>query len=99
MDSKSSSGIHKLLSGLRRPLNTPSGRSRPSSETAQEWRNNEPQCISGEYIVPQRLEAALRRNWDTQYAVEMRSNTYRIRAPGKLSEDEIRTFYSPGYCY
>ncbi|KAH0499599.1 hypothetical protein TgHK011_006780 [Trichoderma gracile] len=95
MDSRSSSKINSLFSTLRRPLNSPSSRS--SSQTAQDWRNNEPQCISGEYIVPQRLEAALRRNWNTQYAVEMRSNEYRIRAPGKLSEDEIRTFYSPGY--
>ncbi|KAL6859300.1 hypothetical protein J3F83DRAFT_749665 [Trichoderma novae-zelandiae] len=95
MDSRSSSGFHKLFSSLRRPSNTPSTRTRP--RTPQDWRNNEPQCISGEYIVPQRLEAALRRNWNTQYAVEMRSNEYRIRAPGKLSDDEIRTFYSPGY--
>ncbi|EHK19917.1 uncharacterized protein TRIVIDRAFT_224574 [Trichoderma virens Gv29-8] len=64
---------------------------------SQAWRNNPPQCISGEYIVPERLEAALKRNYQNQYAVEMRSNEYRIRAPGTLSETEIRTCYSLGY--
>ncbi|PTB36719.1 hypothetical protein M441DRAFT_150054 [Trichoderma asperellum CBS 433.97] len=63
----------------------------------EEWRSNEPQCIPGGYIVPRRLEAALKEKWPNQYVVEMRSNEYRVRAPGKLTDEEISTCYSYGY--
>ncbi|KAL7935690.1 hypothetical protein V8C35DRAFT_297939, partial [Trichoderma chlorosporum] len=84
---------HRIMSALRRPLQN----NRQNIKSSEAWRNNEPQCISGEYIVPERLEAALRKNWQNQYAVEMRSNEYRIRAPGRLSDTEINTCYSPRY--
>lgn len=48
-------------------------------------------------MVPGRLEAALKRKWKNEYAVEMRSNEYRIRAPGLLSDEEISECYSLGY--
>ncbi|KAK0756078.1 hypothetical protein N5P37_011290 [Trichoderma harzianum] len=83
----------KFVTALRRPLQN----DRHNIKSTQEWRNNEPQRIPGDYLVPERLEAALKKNWQNQYAVEMRSNEYRIRAPGKLSDNEIRTCYSPGY--
>ncbi|UKZ92450.1 uncharacterized protein TrAFT101_007406 [Trichoderma asperellum] len=63
----------------------------------EEWRSNESQCIPGGYIVPRRLEAALKEKWPNQYVVEMRSNEYRVRAPGKLTDEEISTCYSYGY--
>lgn len=67
MGPETSSGIDKVMSALRRPRQS----NRPDNKPSQEWRNNEPQCISGEYIVPERLEAALKRNWHNQYAVEV----------------------------
>ncbi|KAL7783244.1 hypothetical protein V8C37DRAFT_413772 [Trichoderma ceciliae] len=81
------------MSTVRRPRKS----SRHSNMSSQEWRNNEPQCIPGGYIVPRRLEATLKEKWANQYVVEMRSNEYRIRAPGKLSDEEISTCYSYGY--
>ncbi|KAL7946864.1 hypothetical protein V8C42DRAFT_318965 [Trichoderma barbatum] len=86
--------MEKVMSAFRRPRHN---NHRRNNKSSQEWRNNEPQCISGEYIVPERLEAALKRNWKNQYTVEMRSNQYRITAPGRLSDTEISTCYSSGY--
>lgn len=58
----------KFATALRRPLQS----NRHNTESTEEWRNNEPQRISGAYIVPERLEAALKKNWKNQYAVEVR---------------------------
>ncbi|KAL7957622.1 hypothetical protein V8C34DRAFT_285299 [Trichoderma compactum] len=93
MEPRQSSGMTKFMTALRRPLQN----DRHNIKSTQKWRNNEPQRIPGDYLVPERLEAALKRNWQNQYAVEMRSNEYCIRAPGKLSDNEIRTCYSLGY--
>lgn len=93
MNSRTPSGINKFVSATKTFLN-----GHPSMNSAQEdWRKKEPQCISGEYVVPKRLEAALKRKWKNEYAVEMRSNEYRIRAPGRLSDAEIVKCYSLGY--
>jgi hypothetical protein len=47
---------------------------RCSSRSSQQWRNNEPQRIPGGYIVPRRLEAALKEKWPNQYVVEVSLN-------------------------
>ncbi|KAL6786692.1 hypothetical protein J3E68DRAFT_420364 [Trichoderma sp. SZMC 28012] len=83
MESRTPSGMSRLTSVFRRP-----GQSNPHS--IQDWRNNEPQRISGENMVPKLLAAELKKKWKNEYRVEMRSNEYHIRAPGHLSDEEIR---------
>lgn len=68
MEPRTSSGMTKFVTALRRPLQN----DRHNIKSTQEWRNNEPQRIPGDYLVPERLEAALKRNWQNQYAVEVR---------------------------
>jgi hypothetical protein len=46
-------------------------RFRTHGRSNEEWRSSEPQCIPGGYIVPRRLEAALREKWQNQYVVEV----------------------------
>lgn len=54
--------LNKIMSTFRNH-----GRSRSN----EEWRSSEPQCIPGGYLVPRRLEAALREKWPNQYVVEV----------------------------
>lgn len=73
MEPRPPSEMSGITSGLRRLLQN----NRRTTKSTQEWRSNEPQCISGEYIVPKRLEAVLKRKWKNEYAVEVRQqNAY-----------------------
>ncbi|QYT03051.1 hypothetical protein H0G86_010024 [Trichoderma simmonsii] len=87
MKPRASSGMNKFTSALRKSLQS----NRHSVKSSQDdWRNSEPQRISGENMVPKLLAAELKKKWKNEYRVEMRSNEYRIRAPGHLSDEEIR---------
>lgn len=68
METRSSLPMNKIKTALRWPLQN----DRQKMKCTQEWRNNEPQLIPGDYLIPERLEAALKKNWQNQYAVEVR---------------------------
>ncbi|KAI0913778.1 hypothetical protein F4823DRAFT_575433 [Ustulina deusta] len=53
------------------------------------YREQEPQMIPGSRIDANKLKELLNRKFGSEYRLELRSDTYRLYANGKLREAEI----------
>ncbi|KAI1736036.1 hypothetical protein F4680DRAFT_270713 [Xylaria scruposa] len=49
--------------------------------------------IPGRRIVPSKLREMLEARFGNNYSVEMRQNNYTIKAPSRISDDDIRKCY------